>query len=79
MDPALLRMDGADGPETQQQVLSIEQIRCIRASNDYVERPVALELTSQSGIFYAHDDRHHHHHHHHHTRSTAGNEDGCSA
>ncbi|KAL2094176.1 hypothetical protein ACEWY4_008895 [Coilia grayii] len=64
MDPALLRTDGTDGPEAQQQVLSIEQIRCIRASNDYVERPVALELTSQSGIFYAHDDRPQHHHPH---------------
>ncbi|XP_041949203.1 protein sprouty homolog 3 [Alosa sapidissima] len=62
MDPALLRMDGTDDI---QQVLSIDQIRCIRANNDYVERPVALELASQSGIFYAHDDRHHQHLHHH--------------
>ena len=58
MDPALLRTDGADGPDIQQ-VLSINQIRCIRANNDYVDRPVALEPASQSGIFYAHDDRHH--------------------
>uniref|UniRef100_A0AAY4E9Z5 Uncharacterized protein n=1 Tax=Denticeps clupeoides TaxID=299321 RepID=A0AAY4E9Z5_9TELE len=47
-------------------VLSIDQIRTIRASNDYVERPVALEPASQSGIFYAHDEQIHHHHHHHH-------------
>ncbi|MED6263027.1 hypothetical protein CHARACLAT_000130 [Characodon lateralis] len=38
-------------------VLSLEEIRAIRANNDYVERPVALEPASQSGFYYAHEDR----------------------
>ncbi|KAF7206860.1 protein sprouty homolog 3 [Nothobranchius furzeri] len=38
-------------------VLSLEQIRAIRANNDYVDRPVALEPASQSGFYYAHEDR----------------------
>ncbi|XP_077449310.1 protein sprouty homolog 3 [Stigmatopora argus] len=41
-------------------VLSLDQIRAIRARNDYVDRPVALELKSQSGFFYTHDERHPH-------------------
>ncbi|CAG5870527.1 unnamed protein product [Menidia menidia] len=41
-------------------VLSIDQIRAIRANNDYVDRPVTLELSSQSGFFHAHEDRHSH-------------------
>lgn len=39
-------------------VLSLDQIRRIRANNDYVDRPVALEPASQSGFFHALDDRH---------------------
>lgn len=38
-------------------VLSLEQIRAIRANNDYLDRPVALEPASQSGFYYAHEDR----------------------
>lgn len=38
-------------------VLSLDQIRAIRANNDYVDRPVALEPATQSGFFYAQDDR----------------------
>ncbi|XP_072231527.1 protein sprouty homolog 3 [Leuresthes tenuis] len=41
-------------------VLSLDQIRAIRANNDYVERPVALEPASQSGFFHAHEDRYPH-------------------
>ncbi|XP_023818380.1 protein sprouty homolog 2 [Oryzias latipes] len=41
-------------------VLSLDQIRAIRANNDYVDRPVALEPASQSGFFYAHEDRYPH-------------------
>ncbi|KAJ7996039.1 hypothetical protein DPEC_G00232950 [Dallia pectoralis] len=56
MDPSPGRMD-LDGLDLQQvPVLSLEQIRSIRASNDYVERPVALDHTLQSGFFYAHDN-----------------------
>uniref|UniRef100_A0A8C7W3Q5 Sprouty RTK signaling antagonist 3 n=1 Tax=Oncorhynchus mykiss TaxID=8022 RepID=A0A8C7W3Q5_ONCMY len=39
-------------PRVQVPVLSLDQIRSIRASNDYVERPVALDHTSHSGFFY---------------------------
>ncbi|XP_035288319.1 protein sprouty homolog 3 [Anguilla anguilla] len=39
-------------------VLSIDQIRAIRASNDYVERPLALEPGAPSGLFLAQDERH---------------------
>lgn len=50
-----------DGLDLQQvPVLSLDQIRLIRANNDYVDRPVALEPASQSGFFYALDDRHPH-------------------
>ncbi|XP_019728611.1 protein sprouty homolog 3 [Hippocampus comes] len=61
MDPAhSFRME-LDGLDLQQvPVLSLDQIRAIRAYNDYVDRPVALELASQSGFFYAHDERHPH-------------------
>lgn len=53
-----LRMD-RDGLDLQQvSVLSIDEIRAIRASNDYVERPVALDPASQVGVFYTHDERH---------------------
>lgn len=64
MDPLPpLRVD-LDVLDLQQvPVLSIDQIRTIRASNDYVERPVALDLDSQSGFFYAHDERFHYPHH----------------
>ncbi|XP_010891780.2 protein sprouty homolog 3 [Esox lucius] len=56
MDPSPGRMD-LDGLDLQQvPVLSLDQIRSIRASNDYVERPVALDHASQSGFFYAHDN-----------------------
>ncbi|XP_034033801.1 LOW QUALITY PROTEIN: protein sprouty homolog 3 [Thalassophryne amazonica] len=37
-------------------VLSLDQIRAIRANNDYMERAVALEPNTQSGFFYAHDE-----------------------
>ncbi|XP_055798468.1 protein sprouty homolog 3-like [Salvelinus fontinalis] len=54
--PALVRMD-MDGLDLQQvPVLSLDQICSIRASNDYVERPVALDHASHSGFFYTHDD-----------------------
>lgn len=54
MDPAhSLRME-------LDSVLSLDQIRVIRANNDYVDRPVALEPATQSGFFYAHDDRYPH-------------------
>ncbi|XP_029030360.1 protein sprouty homolog 3 [Betta splendens] len=59
-----MELDGMDF----QQVLSLEQIRTIRANNDYVEGPVALEPASQSGFFVAHNDGYpqgiyaHHHH-----------------
>ncbi|KAL7389552.1 hypothetical protein ABVT39_006121 [Epinephelus coioides] len=61
MDPAhSFRME-LDGLDLQQvPVLSLDQIRAIRANNDYVERPVALEPASQSGFFYAHEDRYPH-------------------
>ncbi|XP_061658473.1 protein sprouty homolog 3 [Syngnathoides biaculeatus] len=61
MDPShSFRME-VDGLDLQQgPVLSLDQIRAIRAHNDYVDRPVALELASQSGFFYAHDERHPH-------------------
>lgn len=40
------------------QVLSLDQIRAIRAiNNDYVERPLAFEQGPQTGFFYAHEDR----------------------
>ncbi|XP_061754837.1 protein sprouty homolog 3 [Nerophis ophidion] len=61
MDPAhsfRMELDGLDPQQVP--VLSLDQIRAIRAHNDYVDRPVALELASQSGIFYAHDERHPH-------------------
>uniref|UniRef100_A0AAQ4PUJ8 Sprouty RTK signaling antagonist 3 n=1 Tax=Gasterosteus aculeatus aculeatus TaxID=481459 RepID=A0AAQ4PUJ8_GASAC len=47
-------------------VLSLDQIRAIRANNDYVERPVALEPASLSGFFYPHEDRYPHGVHPHH-------------
>ncbi|TNN36659.1 Protein sprouty 3 [Liparis tanakae] len=61
MDPAhSFRME-LDGLDLQQvPVLSLDQIRAIRANNDYVDRPVALEPATQSGFFYAHDDRYPH-------------------
>lgn len=43
-------------------VLSLDQIRLIRANNDYVDRPVALEPASHSGFFYAPDAGHPHQH-----------------
>lgn len=49
-------------------VLSLDQIRAIRANNDYVERPVALEPASQSGFFLVHDDRYPHGAYIHHTQ-----------
>lgn len=40
------------------QVLSLDQIRAIRANNDYVERPLAFDLVGpQTGFFYTHEDR----------------------
>ncbi|XP_054482393.1 protein sprouty homolog 3 [Anoplopoma fimbria] len=56
MDPAHSFRTELDGLDS---VLSLDQIRAIRANNDYVERPVALELASQTGIFNAHEDRYH--------------------
>ncbi|XP_032433198.1 protein sprouty homolog 3 [Xiphophorus hellerii] len=41
----------------QDSILSLDQIRAFRANNDYVDRPVALEPGSQSGFYYAHEDR----------------------
>ncbi|KAE8287642.1 Protein sprouty-like protein 3 [Larimichthys crocea] len=61
MDPAhSFRVEMNELDLHQVPVLSLEQIRAIRASNDYVERPVALEPASQSGFFYAHDDHYSH-------------------
>ncbi|XP_068188158.1 protein sprouty homolog 3 [Antennarius striatus] len=61
MDPTHSYRVEMDGLDLQQvPVLSLDQIRIIRANNDYVERPVALEPASQSGFFYAHDDRYPH-------------------
>lgn len=58
MDPAhSLRVELDSLDLSQGQVLSLDQIRAIRANNDYVERPVALEPATQSGLFYAHEDR----------------------
>ncbi|XP_030649291.1 protein sprouty homolog 3 [Chanos chanos] len=54
-----LRMDPDVLDLPQVQVLSIEQIRSIRASNDYVERPLPAEPpVTQPGVFYIHEDRH---------------------
>ncbi|KAL4660057.1 hypothetical protein GN956_G288 [Arapaima gigas] len=51
------RMDSDTLDLQQVQVLSIDQIRAIRATNDYVERPPVLELGPPSGlIFLDHDD-----------------------
>ncbi|XP_061106124.1 protein sprouty homolog 3 [Conger conger] len=41
-------------------VLSIDQIRAIRASNDYVERPLVAEPGAQTGLFFIQEERHHH-------------------
>lgn len=61
MDPAHSFRVELDGLDLQQvPVLSIDQIRLIRANNDYVDRPVALEPASQSGFFHALDDHHTH-------------------
>ncbi|KAJ8346186.1 hypothetical protein SKAU_G00303790 [Synaphobranchus kaupii] len=38
-------------------VLSIDQIRAIRASNDYVERPAGPEPAAQPGLFFVPDER----------------------
>lgn len=58
MDPVPpFRMDPESLDLQQVPVLSIDQIRAIRANNDYVDRPVALEPASQVGVFYAHDER----------------------
>uniref|UniRef100_A0A671QF55 Uncharacterized protein n=1 Tax=Sinocyclocheilus anshuiensis TaxID=1608454 RepID=A0A671QF55_9TELE len=51
------RMDPESLDLQQVPVLSIDQIRAIRANNDYVERPVALDPASQVA-FYPHDERH---------------------
>lgn len=59
MEPAL-PLDGLDLEQVP--VLSLDQIRLIRANNDYVDRPVALEPATQSGFFYAPDERHPHQH-----------------
>ncbi|KAK2826983.1 hypothetical protein Q7C36_017909 [Tachysurus vachellii] len=59
MDSAPPLRTDHDGLDLQQvSVLSLDQIRAIRASNDYVERPVTLDPTSQVGVFYTHDERH---------------------
>lgn len=61
MDPARSFRVELDGLDLQQvPVLSLDQIRLIRANNDYVDRPVALEPTSRSGFFCSMDDRHPH-------------------
>ncbi|XP_056140925.1 protein sprouty homolog 3 [Lampris incognitus] len=66
MEPAHSFSMEPDGLDFQQvPVLSLDQIRAIRASNDYVERPVALEPTSQSGFFHAHEERYPHGFSHH--------------
>lgn len=55
MEPARSLRVELDGLDLQQvPVLSLGQIRLIRANNDYVDRPVALEPASQSGFFYPH-------------------------
>ncbi|KAJ0004051.1 hypothetical protein NQD34_010265 [Periophthalmus magnuspinnatus] len=54
MDPRSFRTD-ADGLD---QVLSLDQIRAIRANNDYVDRPVAgFDQGPQTGFIYVHEDR----------------------
>ncbi|XP_020796764.1 protein sprouty homolog 3 [Boleophthalmus pectinirostris] len=54
MDPRSFRTD----PDGVDQVLSLDQIRAIRANNDYVERPVAgFDPGPQTGFFYVHEDR----------------------
>ncbi|XP_036380804.1 protein sprouty homolog 3 [Megalops cyprinoides] len=65
MDLAPSRRADPDGLDLQQvPVLSIDQIRAIRASNDYVERPAvppepaAAAPAAQPGLFLAHDERH---------------------
>lgn len=58
MDPVTSYRLDPEGLDLQQvPVLSIDQIRAIRANNDYVDRPVALEPATQVGIFYAHEER----------------------
>ncbi len=58
MDPVPpFRMDPESLDHQQVPVLSIDQIRALRANNDYVERPVALEPASQVA-FYPHNERH---------------------
>lgn len=66
MDPAHSFRVELEGLDLQQvPVLSLDQIRLIRANNDYVDRPVALEPASQSGFFCTLDDHHHGVHPHH--------------
>lgn len=59
MDPARSFRVELEGLDLQQvPVLSLDQIRLIRANNDYVDRPVVLEPASQSGFFCTQDDHH---------------------
>lgn len=58
MEPGHSFQADQDGLDLQQvPVLSLDQIRLIRANNDYVDRPVALEPASQSGFFHAPGER----------------------